>query len=188
MPRAGAGGADFYGLDHIKTTIKAPNGLGARTGFRRTPRTPGAPAASAAAEIFSAGVSIRARRTRLGHEGSKGRGQRSVGTDEGMTGMKQYLLSIYQPDAPPPPEVMARMDQIMANVDALVREAREAGAWVFKMPDGPGPNPIPEPYYHCGGILANIVGLDLQVPGWGAIGADQAGFDQNWNPVGRGAC
>ena len=45
--------------------------------------------------------------------------------------MKQYLLSIYQPDAPPPPEVMARMDQIMANVDALVREAREAGAWVF---------------------------------------------------------
>jgi len=45
--------------------------------------------------------------------------------------VKQYLLSIYQPDAPPPPEVMARMDQIMANVDALVREAREAGAWVF---------------------------------------------------------
>jgi hypothetical protein len=45
--------------------------------------------------------------------------------------MKQYLLSIYQPDAPPPPEVMARMDQIMANVDALVREAQDAGAWVF---------------------------------------------------------
>jgi len=45
--------------------------------------------------------------------------------------VKQYLLSIYQPDAPPPPEVVARMDQIMANVDALVREAREAGAWVF---------------------------------------------------------
>jgi len=34
--------------------------------------------------------------------------------------MKQYLLSIYQPDAPPPPDVMARMDQIMANVNALV--------------------------------------------------------------------
>ena len=45
--------------------------------------------------------------------------------------MKQYLLSIYQPDLPPPPEVMARMDQIMANVNALVEEAKAAGAWVF---------------------------------------------------------
>src|ERR671937_2794738 len=45
--------------------------------------------------------------------------------------MKQYLLSIYQPDAPPPPEVMARMDQIMAKVNALVQEAKAAGAWVF---------------------------------------------------------
>ena len=45
--------------------------------------------------------------------------------------MQQYLLSIYQPDAPPPPDVMARMDQIMADVKALVEEARAAGAWVF---------------------------------------------------------
>src|ERR671933_1407231 len=45
--------------------------------------------------------------------------------------MQQYLLSIYQPDAPPPPDVMARMDQIMANVKALVQEAKAAGAWVF---------------------------------------------------------
>jgi hypothetical protein len=45
--------------------------------------------------------------------------------------MKQYLLSIYQPDAPPPPEVMARMDQIMANVNALIDDAKAAGAWVF---------------------------------------------------------
>ena len=45
--------------------------------------------------------------------------------------MKQYLLSIYQPDVPPPPDVMARMDQIMADVNALVQEARGAGAWVF---------------------------------------------------------
>jgi hypothetical protein len=45
--------------------------------------------------------------------------------------MKQYLLSIYQPDVPPPPEVMARMDQIMAQVNALVQEAKAAGAWVF---------------------------------------------------------
>src|SRR5207248_4120456 len=45
--------------------------------------------------------------------------------------MKQSLLSIYQPDAPPPPEVMARMDQIMADMNALVDEAKAAGAWVF---------------------------------------------------------
>jgi hypothetical protein len=45
--------------------------------------------------------------------------------------MKQYLLSIYQPDVPPPPDVMARMDQIMADVNALVDEAKAAGAWVF---------------------------------------------------------
>src|SRR5260370_11382085 len=45
--------------------------------------------------------------------------------------MKQYLLSIYQPDGAPPPEVMARMDQIMADLDALVQEAKAAGAWVF---------------------------------------------------------
>jgi hypothetical protein len=45
--------------------------------------------------------------------------------------MKQYVLSIYQPDAPPPPEVSARMDDIMAEVNALVEEARAAGAWVF---------------------------------------------------------
>jgi hypothetical protein len=45
--------------------------------------------------------------------------------------MKQYLLSIYGPDAPPPPEVMARMDEIMAKVDALVEETKATGAWVF---------------------------------------------------------
>jgi hypothetical protein len=45
--------------------------------------------------------------------------------------MKQYLLSIYQPDAPPPPDVAQRMDQIMAKINALVDEAKAAGAWVF---------------------------------------------------------
>ena len=45
--------------------------------------------------------------------------------------MTQYLLSIYQPDMPPPREVMARMGQIMANVNALIDEAKAQGAWVF---------------------------------------------------------
>ncbi len=43
--------------------------------------------------------------------------------------MKQYLLSIYQPDGdPPPPEVL---EPIMANIAAVDQEMRAAGAWVF---------------------------------------------------------
>jgi hypothetical protein len=43
--------------------------------------------------------------------------------------MKQYLLSIYQPDGdPPPPEFLAK---VMRDVDALIEETRAAGAWVF---------------------------------------------------------
>jgi len=43
--------------------------------------------------------------------------------------MKQYLLSIYQPDGdPPPPEVL---EKVMRDVDALNRELKAAGAWVF---------------------------------------------------------
>jgi hypothetical protein len=43
--------------------------------------------------------------------------------------MKQYLLSVYQPDGdPPPPETL---EPIMRAVDAVEREARAAGVWVF---------------------------------------------------------
>ncbi len=43
--------------------------------------------------------------------------------------MKQYLLSIYQPDGPtPPPEVLA---EVMKKLDALNADLREAGSWVF---------------------------------------------------------
>jgi hypothetical protein len=43
--------------------------------------------------------------------------------------MKRYLLSIYQPDGDPPlPEVL---DKVMGDVDALIEEAKSAGAWVF---------------------------------------------------------
>jgi hypothetical protein len=46
-----------------------------------------------------------------------------------MTGMKQYLLSIYQPDGdPPPPEVL---EPIMRDVKAFDDDLRAAGAWVF---------------------------------------------------------
>jgi hypothetical protein len=43
--------------------------------------------------------------------------------------VKQYLLSIYQPDGGvPPPEVLAR---VMRDVNALIAETQAAGAWVF---------------------------------------------------------
>lgn len=43
--------------------------------------------------------------------------------------MTQYLLSIYQPDGAPPPSV--DLARIMRDVDALNREMKAAGAWVF---------------------------------------------------------
>jgi hypothetical protein len=43
--------------------------------------------------------------------------------------MRQYLLSVYQPDGDPPsPEFLA---PIMADLDALAEEMRAADAWVF---------------------------------------------------------
>jgi hypothetical protein len=43
--------------------------------------------------------------------------------------MKQYLLSIYQPDGPlPPPEFL---DKVMKDVAVLRQEMKDANAWVF---------------------------------------------------------
>ncbi|GIH25810.1 hypothetical protein Aph01nite_41200 [Acrocarpospora phusangensis] len=43
--------------------------------------------------------------------------------------MKQYLLSVYQPDGDPPAEI--DMGAIMRDVRAWDQELRDAGAWVF---------------------------------------------------------
>jgi hypothetical protein len=43
--------------------------------------------------------------------------------------MKQYLLSIYQPDGEPPSREV--LDKVMHDVDALVQETKAAGVWVF---------------------------------------------------------
>ena len=43
--------------------------------------------------------------------------------------MKRYLLSIYQPDGPPPaPEVL---EPIMRDLAAVEEEMKAAGVWVF---------------------------------------------------------
>ena len=43
--------------------------------------------------------------------------------------MKQYLLSIYQPDGPPPPPDALRT--VMDDLTAFIAETKSAGAWVF---------------------------------------------------------
>jgi hypothetical protein len=43
--------------------------------------------------------------------------------------MKQYLISVYQPDGEPPaPEVL---DAVRRDLDAVNQEMKAAGAWVF---------------------------------------------------------
>jgi len=81
--------------------------------------------------------------------------------------MKQYLLTIYQPDGdPPPPEVL---EKIARDIDVLIREAKTAGAWVFneglhapstatvvRLQDGDllmTDGPFTEGKEHIGGIL-----------------------------------
>jgi hypothetical protein len=41
----------------------------------------------------------------------------------------RYLLSIYQPDGPPPPPDV--LEKVMCDVNALTGELKAAGAWVF---------------------------------------------------------
>jgi hypothetical protein len=43
--------------------------------------------------------------------------------------MKQYLLSVYQPEGTPPPP--AELEAIMSGLDQLRQEMAAAGAWVF---------------------------------------------------------
>jgi hypothetical protein len=43
--------------------------------------------------------------------------------------MKRYMLSIEQPDGPPPPREV--LESIAREVSALIEEMKEAGVWVF---------------------------------------------------------
>jgi hypothetical protein len=43
--------------------------------------------------------------------------------------MKQYMLAINQPDGPPPPSL--DMEKVMREADAVIREMKAAGVWVF---------------------------------------------------------
>ena len=43
--------------------------------------------------------------------------------------MKQYLLTVNQPDGPPPPSV--DLGKVMRDVNVVIGEMKAAGAWVF---------------------------------------------------------
>jgi hypothetical protein len=95
--------------------------------------------------------------------------------------MKLYLLSIYQPDGdPPPPEVLSR---VMKDIDAMNRELKATGSWVFagglhppttatvvRVKDGDAlmtDGPFTEGKEHIGGFTV-IKAPDLDVAlGWG---------------------
>ena len=95
--------------------------------------------------------------------------------------MKMYLLNIYQPDGdPPPPEVLAR---VMTDIDAMNRELKSTGSWVFagglhppstatvvRVKDGDvlmTDGPFVEAKEHIGGFTI-IKAPDLDVAlGWG---------------------
>ena len=43
--------------------------------------------------------------------------------------MRQYLLSIWQPDGETPPREV--LEAVMRDVNALIAETKKAGVWVF---------------------------------------------------------
>src|SRR5439155_14809723 len=47
----------------------------------------------------------------------------------GRTQMKRYLLSIYQPDGPPPPP--NALHKVLEDLTAFIEETKKSGAWVF---------------------------------------------------------
>jgi hypothetical protein len=95
--------------------------------------------------------------------------------------MKQYLLSIYQPDGDPPPA--DELAAIMRDVDAVRDELRSTGAWVFsgglhepstatvihpRRPEMPMTDgPYVEGKEHIGGVtIITAANLD-EALGWG---------------------
>ena len=59
--------------------------------------------------------------------------------------MKQYLISLYQPDGPPPPPEI--LDKIMADIEAIRAELQDAGSWVFSGGlHAPSPATVLRPY------------------------------------------
>jgi hypothetical protein len=111
--------------------------------------------------------------------------------------MRQYLLSIYQPDGDPPPS--ESLAPIMADLDALAEEMRAAGAWVFSVGLHPASTatvvrdrhgealltdgPFTEGKEHLGGFtIINAPDLDAALT-WGARMAHASTLPVEVRPV-----
>lgn len=46
--------------------------------------------------------------------------------------MKRYLLSVYQPEGPPPPAEF--LNKVMQEVGVIIDDMKKSGAWVFNGP------------------------------------------------------
>ena len=94
--------------------------------------------------------------------------------------MTRYLLSIVQPDGPPPPP--ETLEPVMRNVGAVMKELKSSGAWVFngglhlantatvvKLKDGQlltTDGPYAEGKEHIGGlVIIKVADLDAAL-GW----------------------
>jgi hypothetical protein len=111
--------------------------------------------------------------------------------------MKQYLLSVYQPDGgPPPPDVLG---PIMAKVGSWRDELEAAGAWVFTGALQPGSTatvlrvsggevvmtdgPFTEGKEHLGGFtVIQVADLDEALK-WGRQFAEITGLALEVRPV-----
>lgn len=62
-------------------------------------------------------------------DGRHHRDVRSGDACERNVAMKRYLLSIYQPDGPPPPP--EQLEPIMAELNSVNEDMQTEGAWVF---------------------------------------------------------
>jgi hypothetical protein len=115
--------------------------------------------------------------------------------------MTQYLLSIYQPDGPPPPPEV--LDAVMRRLDALNDELRNADAWVFagglQPPDTATvlrprdgdvlvvDGPFTEGKEHLGGFTV-VAAPDLDAAlGWGRKLAEATGLPIEVRPFHGGA-
>jgi hypothetical protein len=45
--------------------------------------------------------------------------------------MARYLLTIQQPDGEPPPDVAERLPEMARDLDEIINEMKQSGAWVF---------------------------------------------------------
>src|SRR5258708_21300969 len=115
--------------------------------------------------------------------------------------MKQYLLTIYQPDGDP--RAAASVEKVMREINLLIQEAKSAGVWLFngglhapstatvvRIQDGEvliTDGPFTESKEHVGGILIiKATDLDSALE-WGRKAARAIGLPIEVRPFQGGS-